>query len=208
MTQVVPAPGGLAGVALDVMAALGEVGLGLLVAIENLFPPIPSEVVLPIAGFLASQGRLSLPLAVLAATVGSLVGALVLYALGRAWGPQRSRRVVARLPLVDVADLERAEAQFDRHAVVAVLVGRCIPVVRSLVSLPAGAQRMPVLRFAVLTTLGSAVWNTVFIGAGYALGQQWERVSGYADLFTWAVVTLFVLLLVRWVVSRVRRRRV
>ena len=208
MTQVVPAPGGLAGAALDVMAALGEVGLGLLVAIENLFPPIPSEVVLPIAGFLASQGRLSLPLAVLAATVGSLVGALVLYALGRAWGPLRSRRVVARLPLVDVADLERAEAQFDRHAVVAVLVGRCIPVVRSLVSLPAGAQRMPVLRFAVLTTLGSAVWNTVFIGAGYALGHQWERVSGYADLFTWAVVTLFVLLLVRWVVSRVRRRRV
>lgn len=205
MTQV--APGGLGGVALDVMDALGEVGLGLLVAIENLFPPIPSEVVLPLAGFLAAQGRLSLPLAVLAATVGSLVGALALYALGRAWGPGRSRRVVAKLPLVDVADLERAEARFERHATAAVLLGRCIPVVRSLVSLPAGAQRMPVLRFAALTTLGSAVWNSVFIGAGYALGAQWERVGGYAELLTWVVVALLMLLLARWVLARIRRRR-
>lgn len=200
-------PTGLAGTALDVIEALGEVGLGLLVAAENLFPPTPSEVILPLAGFLAGQGRLSLPLAVLAATAGSLVGALALYGLGRAWGRERSRRVVGRLPFVDIVDLERAEARFDRHASASVLVGRCVPVVRSLISLPAGAQQMPLLRFCVLTTIGSAVWNTLFIGAGYVLGEQWERVGAYVNVLTYAVAAVLVALFVRAVVTRVRRHR-
>jgi membrane protein DedA with SNARE-associated domain len=112
---------GLVGVAADVMESLGEVGVGLLVAAENLFPPIPSELVLPLAGFLAAQDRLSLVLTVMAATVGSLVGALVLYEIGHRLGPRRMRALVQRMPLMQADDLDRSELWFRRYAAIAVL---------------------------------------------------------------------------------------
>lgn len=198
---------GLSGVVTDVMDALGELGVGVLVALENLFPPIPSELVLPLAGYLASRGRMELWLVVVAATLGSVVGALALYEVGARVGRSRVRRLVDRLPLLEAEDLDRAEGWFARHGHASVLLGRCIPVVRSLVSVPAGVERMPRLRFTALTALGSGVWNAAFVGAGYALGAQFsevERYSGYVNGVVYVAIAVLVGLGVRRAVRRAR----
>ena len=197
---------GLSGVVLDVMDALGEVGVAVLVALENLFPPIPSEVVLPLAGFLASRGRMDLLLVVVAATVGSVVGALALYEAGVRLGRDRLRRVAQRLPLVQAADLDRAEDWFRRHGRASVLLGRCIPVVRSLVSVPAGVERMPRVPFLLLTALGSGVWNTVFVLAGYGLGAQFTEVERYSAWLDTAVYVGIGVLVALGVRRRIRER--
>ena len=197
---------GLAGVATDVMDALGEVGVGVLVLAENVFPPIPSEVVLPLAGYLASRGRMDLTLVVVAATVGSVLGALLLYEVGARTGRTRIRGLVDRMPLLELEDVDRAEAWFARHGQSSVLIGRCIPVVRSLISLPAGLEGMPRWRFLVLTALGSGVWNAVFVLAGYALGARFsdvERYSGWLNTAVYAALLVVLLLAVR----RALRRR-
>jgi len=197
---------GISAVVADVMDALGELGVAVLVAVENLFPPIPSEVVLPLAGFLASRGRMDLTLVVVAATIGSVVGAVLLYELGARLGPARLRRIAQRLPLVQAADLDRAEDWFGRHGRKSVLFGRCIPVVRSLVSIPAGVDRMPRLQFVLLTTIGSGVWNTVFVLAGYALGSRFTEVERYSGLLNTAVYAGIALLLGLGVRRRLRER--
>ncbi len=203
-------PGELTGVAgwvVEVMEALGAVGAGLLIALENLFPPLPSEAILPLAGFTASQGRLSLTAALLFTTLGSVVGALALYAIGRAIGLERIRKVARRMPLVDVADVDKTMAWFHRHGYKAIFFGRMIPIFRSLISIPAGVERMPLLPFTLLTALGSALWNTIFVLAGYYLGENWHLVEGYAGIFQKVVIAAVVLFLAWWVVKRVRSRR-
>ena len=198
---------GISGVAADVMEALGEVGVGVLVAAENLFPPVPSEVVLPLAGFLAAQGRLSVVLTIVAATVGSLVGALALYELGARVGSPRLHWLVDRMPLLEEEDLEKAEDWFRRHGEASVLIGRCIPVVRSLISIPAGVERMPRWRFLLLTTLGSGVWNTFFVVAGYALGAQFEQVGQYSSYLNYAIYAAIIVLLALALRRGLMRRR-
>lgn len=198
---------GLSGWVAGVIDALGPTGVGLLVALENLFPPIPSEVILPLAGFLSGQGRMSLPLAIMAATVGSVVGALVLYEAGRLLGPQRLRAVVRWLPLVEVGDVDRSEAWFARYGTKAVLLGRLVPVVRSLVSIPAGIDGMPRVPFLIYTGVGSAVWNAALIGAGYGLGSAWQNVGDYSGILNTVVVVAIVLAVLWFVVNRLRKRR-
>ncbi|GEL45291.1 DedA family protein [Cellulomonas hominis] len=198
---------GLAGWVVSVVEALGPVGVGLLVALENLFPPIPSEVVLPVAGYVASQGEMNLAGAIVGATAGAVAGAWALYGLGAWLGRERLRRWLARVPLMEVEDLDRAEAWFDRHGGAAVLIGRCVPVVRSLVSVPAGLERMPQTRFLLYTAVGSAVWNTLLIVAGYVLGAQWEDVGHYSDYINYAVYAAIAFVVIRFVWTRLRRRR-
>ena len=198
--------GGLTGWVAGVIDSLGTVGVGLLVALENLVPPIPSEIVLTLGGFLANQGRMSLPLVILAATVGSVVGALILYWLGRRLGEDRLKRWLDRIPLVDTEDLEKADRWFERHANVAVLFGRCVPVVRSLISIPAGANEMPLGRFVGFTALGSGAWNSLFVGAGFALGSNWQRVEQYAQWFDYAIYALVVAGIVLWIRKKIRKR--
>ena len=198
---------GLAGVATDVMDALGEIGVGVLVLGENVFPPIPSEVVLPLAGYLASRGRMDLTLVVVAATVGSVLGALLLYEVGARTGRVRIRRLVDRMPLLELQDMDKAEAWFDRHGQSSVLIGRCIPVVRSLISLPAGLEGMPRWRFLVLTTIGSGVWNAVFVVSGYALGEQFDQIERYSGWLNTAVYAAIAVLLVLGLRRALRRRR-
>jgi membrane protein DedA with SNARE-associated domain len=206
-TAAVADPGGLTGTVLDLMEALGALGVGLAILLETVVPPIPSEVVLPLAGYLAQTGRMSLLAAFLAATAGSLAGAAFLYQLGRWLGPERSRRWLDRLPLVDTADVDRAFAAFERHGRAAVLVGRLVPVVRSFISVPAGVVGMPWPQFLLYTALGSALWNGALIGAGVALGTQYELVERYVGLLDYALVAA-VVGLCGWVVVRhVRRRR-
>ncbi|MGW4156072.1 DedA family protein [Micromonospora chersina] len=198
---------GLTGWVASVIDSFGAVGVALLVALESIIPPIPSEVVLAMAGYLAAEGRFNVVLIVLAATAGSLLGALVLYWLGAALGEERLKRWLDHIPLVDRDDLEKADRWFERHGRWAVLIGRVVPVVRSLVSVPAGANRMPLGEFVLLTTLGSGVWNTLIVGAGFALGSRWEQVNQYSDWFNYAILAVFAVMIVSWVVKKVRRRR-
>lgn len=199
--------GGLTGWIASVIDAAGELGVGLLVALENLIPPIPSEIVLTMAGYLAGKSRVDIVLVVLAATAGSLLGALLLYQLGATLGEDRITRWLDRIPLVESDDLAKADRWFDRHGHWAVLFGRMVPVVRSLVSIPAGANRMPVKRFMVLTTLGSGIWNAIFVGSGYALGSRWRQVEKYSDYFDRTILVLLAVLVASWAVKRIRRRR-
>jgi membrane protein DedA with SNARE-associated domain len=187
---------------IDLMERLGEPGAGLAVALENLFPPLPSEVVLPVAGFAASRGDISLVGAIAWTTAGSLVGALLLYLIGAWFGRDRIRALATRLPLVKLSDLDKAERWFERHGTKAVLIGRLIPIVRSLISIPAGVARMRLLSFAGLTALGSLVWNATLIGAGYQLGERWHLVETYVGVLQKFVILAVAVLAVWFVVAR------
>ena len=197
---------GLAGLIADVIAALGPIGVGVLVALETLLPPIPSELILPLSGYLASRGRMSLATVIIGATVGSLVGALVLYGAGAALGRERLRRLAELTPLVEVGDLERAEQWFDRYGGLAVLVGRMVPVVRSLVSVPAGVVAMPLWRFILYTTIGSGVYNLVLVGSGWLLGSRWKTVEQYSNYLNYAIYAAIAVAVGLFVVKRLRRR--
>lgn len=191
--------------AVSLMESLGGPGAGLAIAAENLFPPLPSEVILPLAGFTASRGTFSLVGVVAWTTLGSVVGALALYGLGAWLGHDRLRRVAARLPLMRATDVDRAGAWFARHGAKAVLLGRMVPIFRSLISVPAGVERMPLGRFVALTTAGSAIWNSVFVLAGYLLGENWALVERYADPLQKAVAAAGLAAAV-FVVLRLRQR--
>ncbi|MCD7102348.1 DedA family protein [Pseudoclavibacter sp. 13-3] len=199
--------GAFAGFITTIMDALGEFGVAVLVAAENLFPPIPSEAILPLAGFAASQGSLDLVAVILWATVGSVVGAIALYALGAWLGRERFIRLAARVPLISVNDIERTEQWFVRHGRKTVLLGRLVPIFRSLISIPAGIERMRMIVFVPLTTLGSLVWNTVLVLAGYALGENYGIVEEYVGAFQWVVIVVVVALVAAFVVWKVRRAR-
>lgn len=188
----------------DVIEKIGYVGVALLVALENLFPPIPSEIVLPFAGFHASDGKSTLWGMIVAATIGSVVGAWILYGVSAAIGPDRTHRFVARygrwLRLTN-DDVGRAEQWFDRRAALSVLVCRCVPLIRSLISVPAGLRRMRFGLFTVYTAIGSAVWNTALIGAGYKLRDNWHDVEPVLEKVQYVVIAGIVLA-AAWLVSR------
>lgn len=200
--------GGIVGIASRVIDALGEWGVGLLTFIETIFPPIPSELILPLAGALAGSGDMSLVLLVVVTTLGAYVGALVLYLLGAKLGLERSIRWLSKLPLVDREDFDKAAGWFHRHGRSAVFFGRFIPGVRSLISLPAGADRMPLATFSLFTIVGSAIWNTLLIALGAALGTQYELIDEYAKYLDYVVYAAIAGVIV-WLVVRagLRRRR-
>lgn len=190
----------------DVIDAVGAVGLALLLVGETLFPPMPSEAILPLAGFYVEQGRLSYVAAVLGATVGSLTGALVLYWLGR-YGGRPLVLKERRFLRIRERDLDRAERWFENHGPWIVLVARVIPLVRSYISIPAGTMRMNLAVFCVLTFVGSGIWNAGLIGAGWALGARWHEASetvGAWSPFVVVGVALACVLGVAW--WRYRRR--
>ncbi len=196
--------------ATDVVESLGYLGVALLVAIENVFPPIPSEVVLGLAGYTASQGEASVIGMIIAATIGSVFGAWALYGFAAAVGPLRLRAIIIRYGSwigFSESDLDRSEAWFDRRSRSAVLICRCVPLIRSLISIPAGFRRMPLGTFTLFTLIGSLIWNTVLIVAGYLLAEQWERVLDYTEPFQTLVVALLGVLVVAIVVRKVVRTR-
>ncbi|MGW7090823.1 DedA family protein [Streptomyces sp. NPDC054874] len=198
--------GGIVGWATGLVETFGGPGAGAAIALENLFPPLPSEVILPLTGFAASQGVLSIASALFWTTLGSVVGAVVLYGIGAVFGRERMHAWWAKLPLVKASDLVRTEEWFARHGTKAVLLGRMVPVFRSLISVPAGVERMPLPVFVGLTTAGSLVWNTVLVMAGYWLGDQWDVVGAYVGVVTKIVLALAAVALVGYVAMRVRGR--
>ena len=199
----------MAGWIFGIVDRLGALGVGLLIMLENLIPPIPSELVLPLAGFRASTGALNVFTVWPAATAGAVLGALLLYGLGAWLGYERLHRLAGHrwFILADQRDIDRGHELFDRHGGKVVLLARCVPFLRSVVSIPAGIVGMPVLRFTLLTAIGSGVWNAVFIALGWILGEHWDRVQGALGPVSAVVVGLFVVGLIVLIVRKVRSRR-
>ena len=185
----------------------GYLMLSLLILVENLFPPIPSEAILPLAGYGVFRGTLSLVPAVLAATVGSVVGAVILYVVGRYGGRPVLLRYGSILRL-DERKLDRADEWFDRHGPKIVFFGRFLPGLRSVVSIPAGMSEMPWRTFILLTAAGSALWNVALIGAGALLGERWHAAAEWVDRFDIVVLAALVAGIVIIAAMYVRRRRV
>ena len=190
----------------EVLIAHGVAMLVLLILLENIFPPIPSEVILPLAGFLVFEGQMSFVEAVVAATIGSVAGAAILYALGRHGGRPLLLRY-GRVLRLDERRLDRADDWFDRHGPTIVFFGRMLPGVRSVVSVPAGLSEMRIPVFVALTTLGSALWNAALIGAGWGLGENWREASEVIEPLTVPVVVTVAVLAVSYVLFRVHRTR-
>jgi membrane protein DedA with SNARE-associated domain len=187
--------GGLTGWVLGLTADLGAVGVGALSFLEVVFPPIPSEIVLPLAGYQVKVGVLSLTAVFLLATLGSFAGSLLLYWLGAVIGLERAARIAAKIPLMDANDVHAAAEWFNKYDSVAVFTGRFVPGVRSLISLPAGAARMPLGKFSGWTLLGTGLWNGILIGSGMALGTQYERVESYAGYLDYVLYAAILALL-------------
>lgn len=190
-----------------VVDAMGELGVALLLFLENIFPPIPSEVILPLAGVTVGQGEHSFLEILVAATLGALAGAYVLYGPGRWFGAERMRALFAKMPLLDVEDFDRTVEWFDRHGPIGIFLGRMVPGVRSLVSIPAGLYRMPLGQFTVLTLGGASLWNALFIWLGSLLGNGWEVIEPYTDLASKIVYVLIGVGLVWFVAKRLLHRR-
>lgn len=198
---------GFTGWAADIIVEFGELGVGVLTFIETVFPPIPSEIVLSLSGYLAERGRMNVALVIIAATAGAVLGALVLYGMGAWLGERRAKVLMAKIPLVEMDDLDKASDWFRRYGSGVVFFGRFVPLVRSLVSLPAGAQHMPLVPFLIYTTAGSALWNTALVGAGYALGTQYERIEDYTGYLDYALLAGVALFLIWFLVPKIRSRR-
>jgi membrane protein DedA with SNARE-associated domain len=192
----------------SIVDRMGELGVGLLILLENLVPPIPSEVVLPLAGFRAHTGALDVVLVWVAATAGSVLGALVLYGLGVWLGYERLLRLAGRrwFIITSRTDLERGHELFERHGRKVVLLARCVPFLRSVISIPAGVVRMPLVTFVTLTALGSGVWNAAFVALGWVLGDSWGSVQRWIGPVGYVVIGLLVVGLVVLAIRRARSR--
>lgn len=193
--------------ALSLMNKIGEPGVALIIALENLFPPIPSEGVLPLAGFSASKGELNLSLVVLWATVGSVIGAIILYYIGAALGRDRARELAKKIPLMKVKDIDKTEKWFLEHETKTVFWGRMLPIFRSLISVPAGIEKMSMKKFIPYTFAGSLIWNSVLIGAGYGLGEKWEEVEKYTAVLQNVVLVAGAAGAFFFIYSRVKKKR-
>lgn len=198
---------GLAGFAARAVEAQGEWGVGLFTLAETVFPPIPSEVILPLAGFLTRQGTLNMALVLVTSTLGAYLGALLLYWVGARLGLQRSIRWLSKLPLMDGEDFDKAADWFARHGRSAVFFGRLLPGVRSLISLPAGAARMNLATFSAFTLAGSGLWNGLLLSLGALLGAQYRLIDEYSRFLNFAVYAALAAVVGSLILRGVRRRR-
>ena len=183
----------------------GYAGIIALMFLENLFPPIPSEVIMPLAGFQAAKGETSLPLVIASGTLGSVLGAIFWYYVGRWIGVARLKTFAARhgrLLTVSPRDIDKVDQAFDRHSGAAILIGRMVPAIRTLISVPAGMFEMTLPRFILFTTIGSALWTGLLASAGYGLESEYERIAGYLDPATWlilgSIILFYLYRVIRW----------
>ncbi len=194
----------------NVIETLGYPGIVFVMALENVFPPIPSELVMPLAGFIAREGRLNIYGVIVAGMVGSVLGALVLYYLGR-WANEtvirRFIRRFGRFLFVSEQDLDRALGFFHRHGEAVIFFGRLIPIIRSLISVPAGMDGMPLPKFLLYTVLGTTIWSAILSYAGWLLQSQWERVGGVVEQYQNVVLAIVALAVAFFVYRRVIKPR-
>lgn len=198
---------------LGVMESGGYIGIFLLMVLENIFPPIPSEVVIPLAGFAAARGDLNIIGVTIATTLGGLVGCIPWYLLGRVYGIRRLRSLskkYGRILTISPDDVDDAQTWFNRHGHLAVLFGRLMPTVRSLISVPAGIARMRFSTFVLYSLLGTLAWNIMLLFSGYVLESQYEKIAVYVDFFSNAIIVSFISIYVYRVVTyktREKRKR-
>lgn len=189
----------------NLMETLGAPGVGIAILLENLFPPIPSEVVLPLAGFTVAQGSLNWLAVFIWSVVGSVVGAYMLYGIGAWLGLERLRRIADWMWLVKASDVDAAMSFFNKYGRPSIFFGRLIPGVRSLISIPAGLDRMNLLVFGMWTTLGSGIWNAILIYLGYVLGANWEKATGYVDAYSKVIYVVLLLIILGFLAFFIRR---
>ena len=193
-----------------IMMGMGYPGIFLIMLLECVFPPIPSEVVMPLAGFLVSQGQFNFWLVMLSGTLGSLAGALVLYYLGvwadeailRNWVRKHGRWIQ-----VNEADIDRVQKWFTRHGQSVIFFGRMVPIIRSLISIPAGMERMRMGKFIFYTVSGSIIWNVLLTYGGMLLGENWSIIINWLDIYQNVVLVILVVLLVAFIVWVFLRRK-
>ncbi len=187
--------------------SLGYVGIALLMALENIIPPIPSELIMPLAGFAVTQGKLNLIEVIIAGTIGSVAGAIPWYFLGRYWGLKRTKAIADKYGkwlTVSGADVEQAKKWFDSKGYIATAIGRLVPGIRTYISIPAGISRMPLLPFLAYSTAGSVVWVSLLTYAGYILGENYELVGTYLKPISILVAIAVISLVIYWIIKRKR----
>lgn len=191
----------------NMVESMGYLGVGLLMMLENVFPPIPSELVMPLAGYVCSKGQMNLWLAIAAGSVGTLIGTLPWYGLARWLDREKVRDWIDRHGhwlTVDNDELDRAERWFDRHGAWMVIVGRLVPGIRTLISVPAGFCRMPLLKYLLYSALGTVVWTGILAYLGKVLGERYETIGKYVGPVSYVVLGTMLLI---YVVRLVRMRR-
>ncbi|EIE4345182.1 DedA family protein [Listeria monocytogenes] len=183
----------------SIMADFGYIGIFVLIMVENLFPPIPSEIILTFGGFMTTVTSLNVVMVIIIATLGSVVGAILLYKVASYFGKERLTKIVlkyGRILRLKESDIERAESFFLKYGSWAVFLCRMIPLIRSLISIPAGMTKMKMSRFLILTTAGSLLWNTVLIGLGAVLGESWNEIVVFMDSFSTIIYSVIAILVV------------
>lgn len=186
---------------IQLMGQFGYIGVFLLIAIENIFPPIPSEVVLLFGGFMTTYTELNIVGMVIASTLGSLLGAIVLYYIGRILNKERLKKIISgkigKVLRIKNEDIDKADHWFDTKGNKTVFFCRFIPIVRSLISIPAGMSQMPMGKFLLYTTSGSVIWNTVLVVAGNLVGEKWEDIlqifSDYSHITLVVLIIIFII---------------
>ncbi len=200
---------------LSFMNQFGYIGILLLVALENIFPPIPSEIILTFGGFMTTYTKLNIIGVIIASTIGSVVGALVLYAIGHLFNKEHLIKIISgklgKILHLKKQDIEKADQWFDTKGQKTVFICRFVPIVRSLISIPAGMSDMPLPRFLLYTLGGTIIWNSVLVILGSAVGENWEMIANVID--TYATVTLVVLVLLVivggiWFYRKKRKKKV
>ena len=185
---------------ISIMNQFGYLGVFLLIAIENIFPPIPSEVILLFSGFMTTYTSLNIVGMIIASTLGSLVGAIALYYIGKILNKERLKKIVAgkigKVLRLKAKDIDKADAWFDTKGNKTVFFCRFIPIVRSLISIPAGMSEMPMPKFLVYTILGSAIWNTVLVVLGNQVGEKWTSILHIFDQYSHIVLILLIILFI------------
>lgn len=185
---------------IQIIEQWGYIGVAFLIAVENIFPPIPSEVILAFGGFMTSQTTLNAIGVIISATIGSTVGAIVLYLIGRILNKERLERIVSgkigKVLRLKASDIEKADKWFDTKGQKTVFICRFIPIVRSLISIPAGMSEMNFLKFLLYTVLGSTIWNTVLVLLGKELGDSWERVVEVFNNFSHIILVVLIIVVV------------
>ncbi len=183
----------------SIMADFGYIGIFVLIMVENLFPPIPSEIILTFGGFMTTVTSLNVVMVIIVATLGSVVGAILLYKVASYFGKERLTKIVlkyGRILRLKESDIERAENFFLKYGSWAVFLCRMIPLIRSLISIPAGMTKMKMSKFLILTTAGSLLWNTVLIGLGAMLGESWSEIVVFMDSFSTIIYSIIAILVV------------
>ncbi|AUS08213.1 alkaline phosphatase [Laceyella sacchari] len=195
---------------IDFMEEFGYLGIFLMIALENIFPPIPSEIVLSFGGFMTTQSDLTVTGVVISSTLGAVVGAIILFYIGRLLDVERLERIVERwghLLRTDKEDIHKANAWFHRYGIWTVFFCRMVPIVRSLISIPAGMAKMNFPLFLLFTTVGSLIWNMVLVNLGAALGASWSKVLEYMSVYQDIVIVIVGALLIVGAVWFFRRNR-